>query len=316
MEKCADSTYRIGGKIMDYSSNYRIDANFRWLKSHVKTTEELCLSECGIERCAPDKFFGPIIREDYHVHFIFHGKGTLKINGQSFHLHRGQIFMLPPDTEVFYYADPEDPWHYAWITFAGTRAGLFLEKAGLSQECPVRDACIDPEEFLAIIEKILNVHELTIVNELTRTSLLYEAIALLISSWNQKPDREKKTETYDYSPEIYVNSALEYIHKHYNHIRVSDVASCIGISRYYLTHIFKDKMHVSPQEYIVRYRMEQSSRLLCTTSLSVQDIAKKAGYENPLTFSKIFKNYYGLSPKNYRTKALEETSHNPQGGEP
>lgn len=291
---------------MDYSNNYRIDANFRWLKSDVKSTEELCLSECGIERCTPDKFYGPVIREDYHVHFILHGKGTLEINGQPYHLRRGQIFLLPPDANVFYYAEPEDPWHYAWITFAGTRAEFFLKKAGLSRECPVRGACADPEDFLVIIEKILNIHELTIVNELTRTSLLYEMIALLISSWGQNPGRKEKSEIYDYSPEIYVNSALEYIHEHYDHIRVSDVAAHIGISRSYLTHIFKDKIHVSPQEYIVRRRMEQSSRLLCTTSLPIQDIAKKAGYENPLTFSKIFKNYYGLSPRNYRAKALEE----------
>ena len=67
---------------MEVAENYRIDANFRWLGSEIKANEELCLTVCGIERCTPDKFFGPSVREDYHVHFILHGKGTLEIGGK------------------------------------------------------------------------------------------------------------------------------------------------------------------------------------------------------------------------------------------
>ncbi len=100
---------------------------------------------------------------------------------------------------------------------------------------------------------------------------------------------------------------MEYIQRHYSLIRVNDIASYLGISRYYLAHIFKEKLHVSPQEYLLNYRLERSAMLLRTTGLSIQEISEKAGYENPLTFSKIFKNAYGLSPKNYRAKILMES---------
>ena len=53
------------------------------------------------------------------------------------------------------------------------------------------------------------------------------------------------------------------------------------------------------------YRLEQSCRLLRTTSLSIQEVAEQTGYSNPLTFSKVFKNAYGLSPKNYRKHILD-----------
>jgi len=155
-------------------------------------------------------------------------------------------------------------------------------------------------------EKILNHHELTVANELIRTSLLYEIIALLVESQYENRDDKDKTEVYDYSPEIYVNTALEYMHEHYSNTRISEVASFIGISRYYLTHIFKEKLNISPQEYLLNYRMEQGSRLLRTTSLSVQAISEKVGYENPLTFSKTFKNKFGLSPRKYREKMKEK----------
>ena len=291
---------------MEVAENYRIDANFRWLGSEIKANEELCLTVCGIERCTPDKFFGPSVREDYHVHFILHGKGTLEIGGKSYKLQRGQIFVIPPDVETYYYSDPEDPWHYTWVSFGGTRAGYFLEKAGITAENPVRDTYIEPERFLELTEKILNHHELTVANELLRTSLLYEIIALLVESQNQQKSKEGEEEVYDYSPDVYVNTAIEYIGEHYPHTKVSEIAAYIGISRYYLTHIFKEKLHVSPQEFLLNYRMEQANRLLRTTGLSVQAVSEKVGYENPLTFSKTFKNKFGLSPKKYREKMKRE----------
>ena len=210
---------------MEVAENYRIDANFRWLGSEIKANEELCLTVCGIERCTPDKFFGPSVREDYHVHFILHGKGTLEIGGKSYKLQRGQIFVIPPDVETYYYSDPEDPWHYTWVSFGGTRAGYFLEKAGITAENPVRDTYIEPERFLELTEKILNHHELTVANELLRTSLLYEIIALLVESQNQQKSKEGEEEVYDYSPDVYVNTAIEYIGEHYPHTKVSEIAS-------------------------------------------------------------------------------------------
>lgn len=291
---------------MDIDRNYRVDANFRWLGSAIKANEELCLTVCGIEYCKHDKYYGPTVRDDYHVHFILRGKGTFVINHQSYYLHRGQIFVVPPNIETYYYSDPQDPWSYTWVSFSGTRASHFLEKAGITTEHPIRDTYIEPERFLEITEKILDHHELTVVNELLRTSFLYEIIALLIDSQNQNSRTSGKEASYDYSPEIYVNSALEYIHKHYNHTRVSNIAAYIGISRYYLTHIFKEKLNISPQEYLLKYRLEQSNILLRTTNLTVQEISEKVGYDNPLTFSKAFKKAFGLSPKNYREKLQAE----------
>ena len=285
---------------------YRVSSIFRMLGSLPIEDVELYLTVCGTERCSADKFYGPIVRRDYHVHFILSGKGTLEMGGKVYHLRRGQIFVTVPGIEIFYYSDPEDPWHYAWVSFNGSKAALYLEKAGITLNQPIRDAFLEPEEFLTIIEEILNHHEITVANELIRTALLYQILALLVNSQNQNLEKQKKTLPHDYSPDVYVDNALQYIHNHYAHAKISDIASYIGITRSYLTHIFKQKMEISPQEYLVSYRLEQGSRLLRTTKMSIGEIAEKIGYENPLTFSKIFKNVYGVSPKNYRIRVLEQ----------
>lgn len=289
---------------MNPEPNYRVGATFRWLGSSPIEHAQLCLTVCGIERCPADKSYGPTVRDDYHVHFILSGKGTLKIKDRSYHLGRGQIFVIPPDIETYYYADHSDPWHYTWVSFSGTKAALYLEKAGITPECPVRDTYVRPEDFLELTEQILDHHELTITNELTRTALLYQLLALLVDSRNQDLIDHHHTPPHDYSPELYVEHALEYIHDNYRNVRVSEVASYIGITRSYLTHIFKEKLQVSPQEYLLTYRLNQGCRLLRATGLSIHDVAEEIGYANPLTFSKIFKNTYGVSPSNYRKQYL------------
>lgn len=285
---------------MDIETNYRVDATFRWLGSSLKTKEELSLTVCGIERCKRDKFYGPAVRDDYHVHFVLSGKGTLQVEDRTYTIGRGQIFVIYPNVETYYFTDPSDPWQYTWVSFTGTKAAYFLEKAGITEKQPIRETFIHPEEFLALTEKLLNHHELTIANELIRTATLYEIVALLVDPRNRELAKKQEPLKPDYSADIYVKHAVEYIHHNYSNIRVSDIAAYIGITRSYLTHIFTERLHVSPQEYLLTYRLEQGCRLLRTTNLSIQEISEKIGYSNPLTFSKIFKNTYSMSPKNYR----------------
>ena len=46
--------------------------------------------------------------------------------------------------------------------------------------------------------------------------------------------------------------------------------------------------------------MDKAREILLESDISVQEIAQRVGYDNALTFSKIFKSYYGLSPAHYR----------------
>jgi AraC family transcriptional regulator of arabinose operon len=162
--------------------------------------------------------------------------------------------------------------------------------------------------MVELIEKILGLTELTIANELRRNSYMYELLALLIETKSPKKDVR-----HDFSPDLYVQYAIQFIHLNYAHIKVNDIAKYIGINRSYLTTIFKNKLDVSPQEYLVSYRLNKGKQLLHTTNLSIQEIAARIGYDNPLTFSKMFKNTYGKSPRHYRQELSEEKDEEAEG---
>lgn len=109
---------------------------------------------------------------------------------------------------------------------------------------------------------------------------------------------------YEYSMNVYIQKALEFIHNNYDTIRISDVAEYVGFSRSYFSHCFHKHIGVSPQEYLLQYRMKQGCRLLLTTDMKIQDIAEKIGYDSGLNFSRSFRQMYGISPKEYRKQKI------------
>ena len=78
------------------------------------------------------------------------------------------------------------------------------------------------------------------------------------------------------------------------------MARAVNLHRSYLTSIFKKKLGISPQGYLMQCKMRRAKQILLESDHPVQEVARMVGYENPLTFSKIFKEYYGSSPRDYR----------------
>ena len=263
-----------------------------------KQTEDIYMTFCGVEQCPRGFTVGPWARKNYHLHVILSGKGTLEVRGKRFQLHKNQAFLLKPGEEARYEADGKDPWRYCWVSYNGKKAKRYLEAAGFPDGVNVQDCYVDTHAFLRIVQRLLECTELTVYNELRRLGLAMEFLALTVESAARGEGAAQRR--HDYPPDVYVDHALDMIHLNYAQLTVSGLARAIGINRSYLTHIFKRRMGVSPQEYLLRFRLEKGRQLLLTTSLSIQEIGRQAGYENSLTFSKMFKSAYGISPLNYR----------------
>lgn len=287
---------------MEKKTTYKNATGFRCLLNIERQTNDLFLVHCGQQQCPPGYTYNHKIPNEYHLHFVLNGKGTLEINNQLYHLKKDDIFLIPKEHPVHYFADHLNPWEYMWITFDGEKACAYLGYADLSADTPVIHSSIPNNIYIPMIQKVLDTNELTFANEIKRVGYLYEILSTLIEAQGSaKKDRNQ----YDYSSATYVDYALQYINLNYNHIKVNDIAQYIGINRSYLTAIFKKQLNISPQEYLVSYRLKKSAELIKTTNMSIQNISAEIGYENPLTFSKMFKQAYGISPKNYRDQNVD-----------
>ncbi len=266
--------------------------------------EELMLIACGVESCFPGYEFHTENREGFHLHVILSGKGVLSVNGAETHLRFGQLFVTKPGEDTWYRADREDPWSYCWMAYDGTQARHYTEAAGLITGTNWLNCRIDVTRFYTLVQNALEYSSnLTLPGELNRLARLMEYLALAIESAN----RDSKTSPLklEYNAKVYVEYAVNYLQTNYHNAKINDVAQKIGINRSYLTSIFRQQMGISPQEYLMQYRMDKAREILLESDISVQEIALRVGYDNALTFSKIFKSYYGLSPAYYRQEKRE-----------
>ena len=72
------------------------------------------------------------------------------------------------------------------------------------------------------------------------------------------------------------------------------------MNKYYLSHAFKREFGVSPINYMISRRLEESKYLLAETDLSMSQIAQLLGFSSLSYFSQVFRKTQGLSPMEYR----------------
>ena len=285
---------------------------YRCLVYNQRQTEDIYLTMCGIESLVPGKeFHAPAERPGYHLHIILRGKGILRVNGEYSELHMGQMFITKPGEDSWYKPDQDDPWAYCWMTYDGRNARIYTESAGFTKGVNVLNCNLDGQEFYNLVKRILDQPELTLANDLMRLGILLEYLGLAVKSNYESVNIGRFVP--DYTPDVYVDYAVNYIRGNYTTAKVSDVARYIGVHRSYLTSIFKKKMGISPQEYLMQCKLNMARRLLTETELPIQDISYRVGYANPLTFSKVFKNEYGISPKHFRDQQADGNNREPEG---
>jgi YesN/AraC family two-component response regulator len=88
-------------------------------------------------------------------------------------------------------------------------------------------------------------------------------------------------------------------------LSLSTLSEMQGISPGYLSAIFKRDTGKTVSEYIRERRMNHAMHLLATTQLQIQTVALYCGIMDLQYFSKIFKKYTGMTPKDYREKASQ-----------
>jgi two-component system response regulator YesN len=98
-----------------------------------------------------------------------------------------------------------------------------------------------------------------------------------------------------------VSSVKQYICEHYpEKINLEELAALIPISKSYLTVLFKQSAGLTIWNYLVEVRMNHAKLMLLDQQLKIYQIANRVGYENSEHFSKLFKEYFGVTPKEYR----------------
>ena len=273
---------------------------FKSLAHLKKESVELSLTRCGYEKCNAGYRGGPHKKSYYTLFVVTDGECVSEIDGKEYCCGKNDFIMVFPDQEVVYKYALTDTWSYAWIGFAGMKADECAIYSGFSPENPVQnfDCAMQVHKF---IDAMIETRENTFANLLRRNGLLKIFFSELIEYYNQLFLEEQLKNVDDMEKSPHIRKAITYINDNYaSKIKINELADHVGVNRSYLASSFKKATGYSPKEYLLSLRMEKAKSLLEKTDMPINTVANSVGYTDQLAFSRMFKEYSGISPRAFR----------------
>jgi len=102
-----------------------------------------------------------------------------------------------------------------------------------------------------------------------------------------------------------IDKLVEYIHENYmrSDFTLQEMADYVSMSKNYLSKLFKQEMKVTIWNYIIDLRMKKAKDLLSDPNTKNFEVAESIGYTDYIHFSRLFKQYNGISAQEYRKRS-------------
>ena len=112
------------------------------------------------------------------------------------------------------------------------------------------------------------------------------------------------TDKMDLGPETFepnlLMDVLRYIEEHYRDGRLNELCHLLGYDIYWLSRAIKKMTGKNYKELLQIKRLNLAAHLLLNTRATISDISIEVGYDNTSYFHRLFREYFGISPKEYR----------------
>jgi AraC-like DNA-binding protein len=222
-------------------------------------------------------------RNLYIIHYVLAGEGYY--NGKAVGADEG--FLIRPMQEAKYFANPDNPWKYFWISFDGPSSDEICKKHITTDSSDIFK--YDFRTYLCdFIGKLFS--KKTSLGELKSLAYFYD----IISRHKSEPQAKKNK---------YVEEAKSFINLNvHRQVSVCEIAKSLKISDRYLYNLFIKYEGISTKQYITNTRIQNAKLLLKNSNCSITEVSASVGFPDVLTFSRFFKKQTELSPKEYRSK--------------
>ncbi len=170
--------------------------------------------------------------------------------------------------------------------------------------CLLKANNADNEPYINLLKKIIHLNEQRLFGyELSTKALLCQLWIEALRSVLFRSSAPSQPDTQTILDEDRVKRILTYISLHYMEpISLEDIAGTAHISKSECCRCFKRRLHITPFEYLIKYRIYSAAILIAqnTDRISFSDIAIKCGFNSSSYFNKMFKKYIGLTPSQFR----------------
>ncbi|WP_456824489.1 helix-turn-helix domain-containing protein [Cellulomonas sp. P5_E12] len=222
------------------------------------------------------------------------GSGWCRTPEGSFVIERGDAVLLPARRPHAYGASDADPWTLWWLHVTGADAVDLVDAAHAAAGGPVthlRDAA----PIASLVSQVIDALDagMTSTAFVRAAGPAWHALALVAATGRRSP-----------------GPGLSPVERAVEHLRATSpsrtstevLAGMVGLSPSQLNALFRRQLGASPLQYQTQLRMARARELLDSTTMSIAALARLAGYDDPLYFSRQFTRVHGMSPRAYRER--------------
>ncbi|MGC0252436.1 helix-turn-helix domain-containing protein [Pseudactinotalea sp. Z1748] len=207
----------------------------------------------------------------------------------------GQALILPSGVPHSYGAATTDPWTIAWMHASGPHVRAFERALPDAGRRGVVVDMHDPVKVQGLMGALMETVEVDdrLPTVMRASGTAANVLAHLLADLRAGPPTRQEP----------VLRVLSHLRVHFDKpARLGELAAMAGFSTSHFSALFREATGVSVGTYIKRLRTARACELLVTTALPVRVIAQMVGYEDPLYFSRQFRNVRGCSPSAFRLR--------------
>jgi len=245
----------------------------------------------------PQKFDKLTINSTYRAHLVIKGRGLLHLPGSSRPLNCGDLFFISPSMQ--HGIEGVEDLQYIYISFISVRANQLMERAGVTFQ----------NFFFAGFDELKEPWQRAISSatqentDLISESLLLYTLGVLIGK------RADKKHSAPAKPAELVLQIKKYVEDNITDhaLSLSKISRELSYNPKYLSSIFKKHTKVSLFDYINILRCQHACALMEQNITCIKNIAFLCGFDDPLYFSRVFKQKIGISPRDYLKNSIKAT---------
>lgn len=223
------------------------------------------------------------------------GKGEIYLNNTKIPIMPNQFFIIPKNVRHEYKADENDPWSIYWFHFKGILAPELYNRYAATHSNNYKNVPFSVSK-IELFEKIFNLFNSNYLeNHIEYANLLS---LNFISSFIYH-DFESNLDIHhsDTLVDLIKDFLLNNLNKNFT---LDEIAEKFHYSKSYLHTKFKIKTGYPLLVFFNLKKIQKACEFLNYTDLTIKEISYKVGFDDPLYFSRIFKNFMGKSPRNYK----------------
>lgn len=241
------------------------------------------------------------------IEYYKKGGSSLHIEGNIYNIEEGDVVVLKPDELHVTIRNDEQYMEKmvlhvkeSFLSRFFEEQTVFFDKIALRPKGKGNLILSNVVKKVGINKMFLKCLEYAKDNSIEKKVLLSCKVVEIISLIADMVEKDDKTIIDTATSNNKVNQMIDYINRHYTEdITLDTLAKRFHFSKYYISHLFKDYVGVSPYDYLIVRRLYNCNNLI-RSNYTIKEACFTTGFNNYSNFYRLYKKHFKITPQQFK----------------